>query len=111
MPQVMSELLARFESSRQHLAAQLEQTEGDNTTDIVAADRELSAVFSQILAADLSSNEERIARIEFLLREIMQASDSDGLVCTMAEKAIGDVKEALTVRPVLSAVTSDSKLG
>lgn len=80
MAQVMRELLARFESARQKLAKVLEQADGDNTSPIIAADRELSSVFSEVLDAELSSNEERVVRIEFLLKEIMAASDRDGLV-------------------------------
>ena len=95
MAQVMSELLARFEVAREKLTRALEQAEGDNVVTIVAADRELSDVFSQILEADLVSNEDRAARIEFMLNEIMAASDRDGLVCSMAKKALGDVQTAL----------------
>lgn len=106
MAQAMSELLARFETARQNLAKALEQSEGEGAVGIVAADREMSDAFAQILNADLISNDDRHTRIEFLLKEIMSASDRDGLVCTMAEKAMADVKMALAGSQSIRSVAS-----
>jgi len=106
MAQVMGELLACFETARQNLAKALEQSDGEGSAGIVAADRELSTAFAQILDADLISNDDRITRIEFLLKEIMSASDRDGLVCTMAKKAMVDVKEAMAGGAAIDSVAS-----
>ena len=106
MAQVMSEMLARFETARQNLAKALEQGEVDGTASIIAAARELSDAFAQIVDADLIGNDDRIIRIEFLLKEIMSASDRDGLVCTMAEQAMADVKRALTGNQTINSVAS-----
>ena len=106
MAQAMSELLARFETARQNLAKALEQGDVDGTSGIVVADREMSAAFAQILDADVISNSDRATRIEFLLKEIMSASDRDGLVCTMAEKAMADVKMALAGNQTINSVAS-----
>ena len=106
MAQAMGELLARFETARQNLATALEQGEVDGNAGIIAADQELSAAFAQILGADLIGNDDRITRIEFLLKEIMSASDRDGLVCTMAKKAMVDVKEAMAAGQAIDSVAS-----
>ena len=109
MVQKMSELKARFELARQNLATVLEQSDGEAVHHVAAADRELSKIFQQILDARLTSNEERVARIEFLLNEIVGASEQDGLVCTLAEKALGDVLAAFgTHREMNDAVSEAS---
>ena len=111
MAQVMGELLARFESAHAKLAATLEQSEGDASGSIIAGDRQLADVFGQILEARLPNDDDRTVRIEFLLKEIMAASDRDGLVCTLAEKAMGDVNEAMTSRQSPPVVEDKANTG
>ena len=108
MAQKMSELKARFELARRNVAALLEQGEGAPVEAIVAADRELSEAFSQVLDATLMSNEERVARIEFLLQEIVSVSDRDGLVSALAEKAIDDVRRAYGQSSEIDGVVSEA---
>ena len=109
MTQSISELIARFELARRNLSAVLEQGETESGTDIVTADRELSTVFSQIMDAELLSREDCALRVEFLLNEIIVASDSDGLIGTLAEQAIQDMKQAVSqsepIRKPISAAS------
>ena len=96
MTQGISELIARFESARQNLSNVLEQGEAESAADIATADRELSTVFSQIMDAELLDREDCALRVEFLLNEIMVASDSDGLITQLAQQAILDRKQAVS---------------
>jgi len=96
MAQSMGELIARFELARQNLAAVLEKDEADTANSILAADRELSTVFALILDAQPGSKEDCAKRIEFLLNEIVVASDDDGLIKTLSEQAMADMKQALS---------------
>lgn len=108
MAQKMSELKARFELARRNVASLLEQGEGVPVDALAAADRELSEAFSHVLEAKLFSNEERVARIEFLLQEIVSVSDRDGLVSALAEKAIDDVRQAYGKSAEIGGVVSEA---
>ena len=101
MTQSMSERIARFVSAREKLSAVLEQGDTEGEPDIVAADHELSTVFSQIMDAELVSPEDCALRVEFLLKEIIVASDSDGLIDMLAEQAILDMKQAVSKADVI----------
>ncbi len=94
MTQSIGELIARFELARQKLETALEQSDSDVGNLVVEADREVSEVFSQILNADLSSTVDYAYRMEFLLNEIITASDRDDFVCTLAERAMADMRQA-----------------
>ena len=96
MTQGISELTARFESARRNLSKVLEGGETESGADIAAADRELSTVFSQIMDAELLNREECALRVEFLLNEIIVASDCDGLISLLAEQAIRDMEQAVS---------------
>ena len=101
MTQSISELIARFVSAREKLSAVLEQGDSECGPDIVAADHELSSVFSQIMDAELLSREDCALRVEFLLKEIIVASDSDGLIDMLAEQAMLDMKQAVSKANVI----------
>ena len=98
MASVMRGLLTRLEVARQKLVKVLEHAEDDDFGAVTAADREFSSILSEILDLELSSNEERAVRIVFILKEIMAASDTDGLGHTMAEKSIEDVQKLLEAK-------------
>ncbi len=96
MAQRIGEVIARFEVARRKLDTALAQSDMDGGNLVVTVDREVSEVFSQILDADLCCQDERAHRIEFLLNEIIAASDRDSFICTLAERAIADMKQAIS---------------
>ncbi len=108
MAQSISELIARFESARQSLAIVLEQGDPDAGNLVLIADRELSTVFSEILGLQIHSKDDRLRRIEFLLNEIILASDRDGLIQKLVDQTRLDMKQALSLSAPLPSAVSEA---
>ena len=106
LAQNVSELATLFDLARQNLASILEH--GDDADHLITeADQEMSRVFCQLLTANLTSDDERLKRVDFLLNEIVGACDRDELVCHLSEQITLDLCDARAAHQVAEKEESE----
>ena len=100
----LGELIARYEAAKTRVE-KLIDTGSDSETDLIEADQALQTAFANLLQSSLSSGDQLVQRMRYLLDLIRETQPDNQLVQRLADKIWQDVQD-LEINAEISVETA-----
>ncbi len=100
----LGELIARYEAAKTRVE-KLIDTGSDSETDLIEADQALQTAFANLLQSSLSSGDQLVQRMRYLLDLIRETQPDNQLVERLADKIWQDVQD-LEINAEISVETA-----